>query len=183
MKDKVFLFDSNDKKIGETFERRARQLVNRQRAEWVDGKTRSAIRFRPDEDFTAEASEASSDTTSEISSNEEELYDDNVIYVLMKRRQLRRDFIIHSVALVPGLLLIRLLFRDPYNFYDVPMAWVQGIFIGMWVMAYLTHINMFIKNYNGGRRPFVSGERKSKSERKAEKLADEVLKIKRMMKA
>jgi len=44
MESKVLLYNSNDIKIGETFARRARQLVNRQRAEWVDDN-HSAIRF------------------------------------------------------------------------------------------------------------------------------------------
>jgi hypothetical protein len=44
MESKVLLFDENGVGIGETFMRRARQLVGRQRAEWVD-ESHSAIRF------------------------------------------------------------------------------------------------------------------------------------------
>jgi len=46
MDNKVMLLDSNDVKIGETFIRRAKQLVRQQRATWVDD-TQSAIRFAP----------------------------------------------------------------------------------------------------------------------------------------
>jgi len=47
MENKVVLYNSNDVKIGETFVRRAKQLVNRQRAQWIDnGQT--AIRFYPE---------------------------------------------------------------------------------------------------------------------------------------
>jgi len=46
MKDKVLLYDSNDNKIGETFTRRARQLVKQQRASWID-ENQDAIRFAP----------------------------------------------------------------------------------------------------------------------------------------
>jgi len=46
MERKVILYNSNDIKIGETFPRRAQQLVRRQRAAWIDdGQT--AIRFYP----------------------------------------------------------------------------------------------------------------------------------------
>jgi len=43
---KVSLFDSNDIKIGETFARRARQLVKQQRASWIND-SQDAIRFAP----------------------------------------------------------------------------------------------------------------------------------------
>jgi len=46
MEDKVLLYDSNNVKIGETFVRRARQLVKQQRASWTDD-SQNAIRFAP----------------------------------------------------------------------------------------------------------------------------------------
>ena len=46
MDGKVILFDSNDVKIGETYMRRARQLVRQQRAMWTDESQR-AIKFAP----------------------------------------------------------------------------------------------------------------------------------------
>jgi len=46
MEGKVLLYDANGTKIGETFTRRARQLVNQQRAEWVDDR-QEALRFFP----------------------------------------------------------------------------------------------------------------------------------------
>jgi hypothetical protein len=47
MESKVLMFDAVDRKVGETYMRRARQLVGQQRAEWLD-ESRSAIRFTPD---------------------------------------------------------------------------------------------------------------------------------------
>ena len=44
MESKVLLYDSNDIKIGETFARRARQLVKQQKASWVN-ENQDAIRF------------------------------------------------------------------------------------------------------------------------------------------
>jgi len=43
---KVTLYNANEVKIGETYTRRARQLVRQQRAMWIDD-TQSAIRFAP----------------------------------------------------------------------------------------------------------------------------------------
>jgi len=46
MEGKVLLYNSNDVKIGETYMRRARQLVKQQRAVWIDDG-QEAIRFAP----------------------------------------------------------------------------------------------------------------------------------------
>ena len=46
MENKVLLYDSNDIKIGETFARRARQLVKQQRASWTN-ENQDAVRFAP----------------------------------------------------------------------------------------------------------------------------------------
>jgi len=46
MEGKVVLYDSNNAKIGETYTRRARQLVKQQRASWVD-ESQGAIKFAP----------------------------------------------------------------------------------------------------------------------------------------
>ena len=46
MERKVLLYDSNDIRIGETFTRRARQLVKQQRASWLN-ENQDAIRFAP----------------------------------------------------------------------------------------------------------------------------------------
>ena len=46
MEGKVLLYDANDAKIGQTFLRRAKQLVKQQRAAWI-GDRQEAIRFFP----------------------------------------------------------------------------------------------------------------------------------------
>jgi len=46
MENKITLYNSNNVRIGETFARRARQLVKQQRAMWTDD-TETAIRFAP----------------------------------------------------------------------------------------------------------------------------------------
>ena len=61
MESKVILYDSSNTKIGETYTRRARQLVKQQRATWTD-ESHTAIRFAPgmenmDDTFAAGAGE------------------------------------------------------------------------------------------------------------------------------
>ncbi|MCL2350196.1 MAG: 2TM domain-containing protein [Defluviitaleaceae bacterium] len=53
MEEKVILYDFNNVKIGETYVRRARQLVKQQRAFWVDDSQR-ALRFAPGAERFAE---------------------------------------------------------------------------------------------------------------------------------
>jgi len=46
MENKIILYNSSGAKIGETYPRRAKQLINQQRAMWTDD-TQTAIRFAP----------------------------------------------------------------------------------------------------------------------------------------
>jgi len=66
MENKVSLYNSNDIKIGETFPRRARQLVKQQRAKWIDG-SQSSIRFAPGMENMDTAANISTEITTEDS--------------------------------------------------------------------------------------------------------------------
>ena len=46
MENRISLYNANGVKIGDTFTRRARQLVRQQRAMWTDD-SQTAIRFAP----------------------------------------------------------------------------------------------------------------------------------------
>jgi len=46
VEEKIVLYDSNNNRLGQTFSRRARQLVNQQKAMWIDD-SQTAIRFHP----------------------------------------------------------------------------------------------------------------------------------------
>ena len=103
MEGKVILYDSNNVKIGETFTRRARQLVKQQRASWIDGN-QDAIRFAPDMenlDETEDIHEASLMHDIDINT-------DNELRKIARRRVLARNgFMIHrSVALAVSAFLI-----------------------------------------------------------------------------
>lgn len=85
MEGKVLLYDSNGAKIGETFFRRAKQLVKQQRASWTSEK-QDAICFSPgmenlDESLAEDASESGS---GELLM--ESLYAEDELMKLAKRR-------------------------------------------------------------------------------------------------
>ena len=78
MVSKVLLYDANDAKVGETFMRRARQLVNQQRAQWIDD-SHSAIRFAPDVNKWEKEVVPSSTITTDSE-------DDSWLYTLAEKR-------------------------------------------------------------------------------------------------
>lgn len=143
MENKVLLYDVNDVKIGETFMRRARQLVKQQRAVWTD-ESQSAIRFAPDmEDW-----ETSAAVPLDLGET-----DDKLVMMAEKRIVERRQFLIHSIAFVPMAFFITV----------AAFAFRSDIFIafalGGWIMAYGAHGCVFaIRSYPS----FFKNERKAK---------------------
>jgi hypothetical protein len=166
---KVTLYDADGKRIGETFSRRARQLVKQQRALWAD-ETHTAIRFLPDAAEPWEM-EAEPDPGHYTPSS------DDALYALAKKRiRSRRILFWHALALLPGFVFFVILgeavFWRPGNNY------VTGFFIGatfaLWSAWFVYNICQFIK-YNRGFYPFAGSEA-----RHARKLAYEVEQLKRM---
>jgi len=60
MEGKVLLFNSSDEKVGETYTRRARQLVKQQRAFWIDD-TQKILKFFPGMENSSDISDADID--------------------------------------------------------------------------------------------------------------------------
>jgi len=166
MESKVLLIDSNDVKIGETFVRRARQLVRRQRAVWMDDN-HTAIRFHPgmenmdDTPAVVEHPPAKSEITEHVqkdsairetaeaapaTSAPTPLYnDDRLVNWLIpraeKRMRERRRFVIRSFLLVPvAFLLVNIFFFD----YTVPLV--------AWVTLYMIHAFLYLTNSRARRR-------------------------------
>ena len=166
MDGKVLLLDANDAKVGETFFRRARQLVSQQRAEWVD-ESHNAIRFAPDTDDWREE-------TAYPAAAEESADDDNWIYNLaVKRLKDRKWFIIHAIALFPVyIFLYGIASAVFYSRNDVSEFFMFTA--GAWTMASAIHMWYFFKTYLKGYRPAGS------EERRARRLANEVERLRRM---
>ena len=116
MEAKVLLYDSNNVKIGETFARRARQLVKQQRASWVDDN-QNAIRFAPGMENT---------DTAHDEAHEEELTqttqdtDKKLLQLAKQRVYARLAFKLHlSIALLISslLIIIFMLTSRPGNYF------------------------------------------------------------------
>jgi len=165
MESKVLLINSNDDKIGETFVRRARQLVRRQRAVWVDDN-HTAIRFYPGmekmddtaapvehpyakseiiEHVQKNTANKTADATPAIPSPTPLYNDDRLVNWLIpradKRMRQRRRFVIHSFILIPVAILQIYMFQ----FYFVaPLV--------SWVTVYMIHAYLYLTNTHARRR-------------------------------
>jgi hypothetical protein len=174
---KITLFDAENKRVGETFSRRARQLVKQQRAVWTD-ESHTAIRFLPDamETWEMEATgvTASDDLTKDDSAPASREAVDIGLYALAKKRiSARRRMFWHTLGLFPGVIIIALFGEELFRY-----SFIQGFFYGvaftLWTVAYIYTVRQFIK-HNRGFFPFSELEN-----RQARKLAEEVERLKRM---
>ena len=151
METKIILYDADDKKVGETFARRAKQLVKQQRAQWVDD-TQTAIRFIKDMDDWQDSGEIS---------------DESLIALAEKRILEQKRFIVHSIAVIPTWLLLFWISGDLTR-SDIWPAFFTGVFLA----AYLIHIYQFaIPRLR--KRSLADRE-----ERKARRLATEIAHLK-----
>ena len=134
MKSKVMMFDASGAQIGETFMRRARQLVNQQRAEWIND---GAIRFAADE----EMDEILADELPESASSKDTGPEALLYYLAEKRIQERRMFILHSALMLPGFLVLAILSemmtRNQAAQFLLATSWG-------WVTPYFVHAFIFI---------------------------------------
>jgi|GEM_PF-3789195 len=95
MEGKVLLYDVDGKKIGETFMRRAQQLVKQQRAVWTD-ESQTAARFITDAVIKEEDAAPTP------------IFDDEEWIVDLAKRRIRQGkvLIIHFVVFFPALVAI-----------------------------------------------------------------------------
>ena len=167
MESKIALFDSNDVKVGETYMRRARQLVNQQRAEWVGGGM-DAIKFVPDADGW-DGDDAPAAKSADASA------DSKWIYTLAEKRvRDKRKAIIHTVVLLPGyffFFLITLTLDSAYG--DSFALFCMGFMYGVWSAVYAAHILYY-------RRTHPAELKSSRADRRKRMIEDEVNKLRRM---
>ncbi len=157
MESKVLLFNDKDAKVGETYMRRARQLVNQQRAAWVD-ESHSAIRFMPD----AELSFDTPDTEDTKPSG-------HSLKALAEKNLREKKKFIYLTILFAGCSFLSLLFAESTGDYTFFM-FTFGICIG----AYFVYAWNFIRTYVKGYRPIDRAERYSRD------LAKEMDRLKRI---
>jgi len=148
MEGKILMYDSNGTEVGETYSRRARQLVKQQRAVWADD-THTAIRFAPDttEDWeTASPHPAPHHTPHSPDKG-------SVLYALAEKRvRDRRQLIWYTVALIPVFVIILIWGAWSYNaarnggFFLICMGFAWGA----WAMAYVSRLRNYftMSGYN-----------------------------------
>jgi len=168
MESKVLLIDAAGTEIGETYSRRARQLVKQQRAIWADD-THTAIRFMPDQEEEWETTRES-DPTPRAEKNPEVLY-----AIAEKRIRDRRRMILHALALIPGYIAIAIIWAVLNNGRWYETSWLtMGFAWGMWTMYFIAHIRTFTREYSYFLRP------KDWEMRRRLRLEEEVDRLKRM---
>ena len=173
METKVILYDADGKKVGETFTRRARQLVKQQRAVWTDD-SQSAVRFMADEeDWEAIESEAGAVPIFAAEAKD----DDNnaaLVALAQKRIHQRKLFLWHTLVFIPGFIVayffaIVLFGRGRGTDTVIAFMW------GSWMTMYAIHAWFFIKDrlnslgFHGG---------KGREARKARQLQREIALLK-----
>ena len=174
---KVLLYDANDVKIGETFARRARQLVKRQRAEWVDGK-QNAVRFVPDaEEWEAAEAAAEEEFPAVVIRDTISRDDGRLIRIAEQRLKKRALFIYHSIAFIPVWgMLVAICSGTLYHAYGADNSiFIFGLTTGAWITAYAIHIFQYVASRRG---KYSSTGRE---DRRARKLAAEIALIKSEM--
>ena len=146
MEGKVTLIDANGVQIGETYTRRARQLVKQQRAIWADD-THTAIQFMPD---------SAEEWETPITPEPEPVHTpppastvDTTLYAMAEKSIYdRRRLILHTVAVIPGYIAIAILWAIIISGRWFEMSYLtMGIAWGMWTMAYISHLRNYKKAY------------------------------------
>ena len=162
MESKVLLYDEDDVKIGETFTRRARQLVKQQRAVWKNDE-HTAVRFLQDADGWDDADEADG---KESAAETDEAW---LVALAEKRIEERKWFILHTVLAGPVWFALFVMFLAISTRFEISF-----FFTGVCVTAYTIHAYQYISA-----RRIKSA---SKEERKAKALAAEIALLKAELK-
>ncbi|MCL2420554.1 MAG: hypothetical protein FWD03_01740 [Defluviitaleaceae bacterium] len=153
MKNKIMLFDAKGDQVGETFMRRARQLVNQQRAEWIND---GAIRFKQDVDLD----ELEWKTDVQEEAKDKGIGTESLLYYLAEKRiNERKAFIWHTIFLIPGYLLCILLGMHNDHFLV--------FLLGLWSSPYAIHVFIFARTLL---REYSPEDRERKLEREVDKL-------------
>ena len=143
MESKIILLDANGTEVGETYSRRARQLVKQQRAVWADD-THTAIKFMPDTVEDWELPEVPHTSPPPTHKDKH-----SALYAIAEKRIYdRRRFVWHTVLFIPGFFAIMFV----WIIMTGGLRWnghffTMGLAMGAWAMAYITHGRAFSKAY------------------------------------
>ena len=147
---KVILLNAKGVEVGETYTRRARQLVKQQRAIWADD-THTAIQFMPDtEEEWEPLAEAADPTPMPVITDEKS----SALYALAKKRiHDRKWLILHTLAVIPGyigFLIFAYMLAGPRGPREAGFLWL-GFSWGVWTTLYIYRVRNFIKEHKNFR--------------------------------
>jgi hypothetical protein len=147
MDDRVIVIGENNVIAGKTYNRRARQLISKQRAVWAD-ETHTAILLSPSVSAHEwqEAEAAPSAGESGVPAAEDAAsWDERRLYALAaKRVRGRKRFIWHTAALLPGYIALFMLYGGVFNYIYYPGAdYILLFLLGVWTTAYAMHAYLF----------------------------------------
>jgi len=162
-KNKVLLFNSDGVKIGDTYYRRAAQLVRQQKAEW-SSEALDAVRFYKGME-NGEASDPDVNAAVPLSDEANITKQDSHLGIsphingllrneFEKRVREREKFIIHTFALIPvsfGILVFHIILSEfvfrfmPWRFQDAVTFLGIGM-VGIWVLIYFIHLFLYLTN-------------------------------------
>jgi len=173
MEGKIALFNADGTQIGDTFARRARQLVKQQRATWVDDN-HTAIRFNPDPADTDSWEEALPPYPTPATLAVDRPKRGPLYAMAEERLRERRRVIKHLLLFIPlfiGILFFTVIIND--GWHGEPAFLFFGFTNGVLVTFNVCNIRAYLKMYGLGTFSYLKTRREIQ-------LAEEVEKLRRM---
>jgi len=148
MEGMIKLYDAHCIEIGETFARRARQLVKQQRAIWADD-THTAVQFIPDANEEWELPPEPARTAASPAPTLPHIDKESALYALATKRIAdRRKLIMHTVILIPVYFMIAVFLDWSSGWRMTHMSYlVMGFAWGIWTTLYATRVRSYFKFY------------------------------------
>jgi len=139
--DKVVIYDQNKTKVGETFQRRAKQLVLKGRATWLNEGSAIELQIAPNKEDEMENNQyIDLRDTAETHVTPKTPSDDLLMHLAKRNIRKRKELIIHIVAYFASFMLL-LIISDGFRnlnfdiFFGMYVTW--GVFIAHKVFVQL----------------------------------------------
>jgi len=171
MESKIALYEADGTQIGETFIRRARQLVKQQRAVWMDD-SHTAIQFVADVSDVEEVKEESAASYPD---------GDKKLYALAEMRlRDRRRMIMHLLLIIPQFFLVIIVANIISNgWHGEPAFLFVGFAFGVMATFNIMNIRAYYRQHVEG-QAFDAGLFAYMKNRREIQLAAEVERLRRM---
>ena len=154
--DKVAVYNCDNVEIGKTYERRARQLVIKNKASWLD-ENRSAIRLTDRREMEDEPMDVYSNNGGIYAHDEAAvtaLDDKNselLMYLAKRNVRARKDLLMHVIA-YPVVFIALLFITDGFNSRNgMPLSFYAGAYF-VWSIVIASKMFTLLKSWLGNRK-------------------------------